>query len=353
MALLMWVIFLHNAMMASSQHDHSNYVDYVGKYIDILKQKEAVNGFIVPQNCQSDASHESIKSPLQWNHSHGLDFTHVSKTGGNSFHQELRNIEESIGKKIDVDNFEKCYGWQIKPGAKRLVMIRSTADHVFSQFAECRDWGWGIKVTKDTKFPRSINVTEDYLSWLHNFLSLSEQEVGESVDYNCYDPRNFIARFLSCDDSSHGPHYPYPHHAHFPPPQLHQALSSLHGVDFLGVTDLYVESVCLAEVYITGTISGRCSCSQRKKEQFIPDNHVISHLPEEQLLHNEIERKVEKLADLDIIVYTQGLLRFLCDVRSAELYLLGNNPSQPDKQRLICPGTMEKLATKLSYLSLF
>ena len=230
----------------------------IAALIDMDKQA----GRSISRSCYAEGEQDQN---IVWKLPYNMEVTHISKTAGTSFRYELINLQRSIGNaprnsSIHRYNNEKCFLSFKIPDAKHLVLVRSPASHVFSQFAECRDDRWGKEETLGTGFPRSANLTQDYLLWLRHFAALSPEEVGSAHDYNCYDPRNFISRFMSCTNESFRRPVYYPHHAHLPPPEPLEALRSLLAAEFVGIADLYLESICLLEVMVRGRLSKRCGC---------------------------------------------------------------------------------------------
>ena len=72
-----------------------------------------------------------------------------------------------------------------------FTVLRAPRAHVISQFLECRYDKWGIKVTKQTAFPREGTDPADFKLWLKHFAQGWEPSMG---DFNCYNPTNMQAR---------------------------------------------------------------------------------------------------------------------------------------------------------------
>ena len=417
------------------QQQSQHYLDILGAYIEALAQREKRAGRPIPASYfrypsatiinkpeyeltqQQPSSPEPLSTPriplqlqkdnLSWGAQHAVEFTHISKTGGTSLFKELYALERALNNSGELGRMEKCFDAYKIPIARTMLMVRSPAAHVYSQFAECRDSQWGKRTTEGTQFPRSNaasasasasasagagagatvsgsrgvvadqtamrsgleartgagheagkeadakgeNIRRDYLLFLRHFAQLTDNMVGSNFDFNCYDPRNFITRFLSCGVEER------PHHAEISPPKLQRALLNINLAHFVGVTDLYIESVCLLEVRVTGHLSDRCACDQRRPEQFYAIDHGVTHLDHDTvLMQPKLQTKVERLTILDRVVFGSGLLRLLCDAREVEqqLLLLSGRLNRSDNNyRIVCPRRMDQLSKKLNYLNLF
>ena len=314
---------------------------------------EELSGRPVPKSCQWGHN----VSVLPWKLPYMLDITHIPKTGGTTFHFEALAITQIVNN-TDIDSqsllhSHKCYGWKrfnnLTVEEKRSIWIRSPGAHVASMFAQCQ-----MKKYRNG-FRKTDRIDLEFLSFIHEFTNLQDTSVGQAAAI-CMDPRDMNTRFLTCDsDPSEYNHERYtdlhPFHARYPPPNLHEGLLRLNEADFVGVTDLYTESICLLEALVVGKLSERCTCNpQHNTALFVHEDHDAPHVPHKVIVEDLIVNQIKKRTPRDTALFKNGLLRVLCDIRAVEQFLRLRHPSEPLQHRIICDGVLSEVMNKVSYV---
>jgi hypothetical protein len=290
-------------------------------------------------------------------------FTHISKCAGTSALKSLANLGIREGS-------ENCYRLNNSDGIINVVLLRSPRDHVLSQYCECAYDGWGRAVTGGRGFPRNTtNPEAAFAKWV-DFFADPEWHSSKG-DFNCYNPRNFIARSLTCGQPSCRPkscHNNYTSNMmqHVGPgpggskeevPALKEALRSVQEIELIGLTELYEESMCVFEYRLKGSLGKGCTCEEPlpltpHDSHGVPPHHinmrkavepvdfledsarsfpVQSDLIEETSRDMSVEmetltkrmrqstlEQIDEITSIDSQVYAATARRFLCDLRAIE-----------------------------------
>ena len=246
-------------------------------------------------------------------------FLHISKTGGKSLIKEARRHGVFLAHK------EHCYGvLGHVAGAVNMVMLRSPRAHVYSQFLMCRFSKWGKSVIRSTTFPRVKNTIANatLLPWLKHFdpeqwfFSEGKASSCRKRCFNCYHPLNMQTRFLTC---AHG--FPRRIEKRFlSGDTLDQAKRTLQTFEWVGVTELFHESLCLLFYQARGgRLPARCDCASQEGKKY-EEARVTHGLPAHDVrdLGPAIRRRVDALTKLDRGLYAFALGRLLRRLRDME-----------------------------------
>ncbi len=195
---------------------------------------------------------------------------HIAKTAGSSISLDVERLFGLCLPQVGWN--QKCLGWlrdrtQVAPASYNgtwarpvfFTFLREPRAHVLSQFKECRfDPVWGARVTRSTSFPRSGHTWQaDYEQWAKHFAGLFRMPwssqwqrshnatLADRDAFSCLDPRNMMVRQLACNFSYKHLNVPRKFANAGLPHALHVATSALLSLDFVGLTELYEESLCL------------------------------------------------------------------------------------------------------------
>lgn len=331
---------------------------------------------------EAGSSSDSI-SNMVWDQSiTRLEVTHISKTGLTSFHRDIRSI---LNAGDILFSHEKCFEGAHQNKSIRLVFLRAPVRHIFSQFGHCYEGQFLGKIRPG--FPQTGSLMGDYEAWLRHFVALNSTQVGPLHDFDCYDARDMQTRFMSCrSDAYEEAGGKYPQHEHVEDPaNLQRALDNVEAADFIGLTDMYIESVCMFEVRKRGHLSDHCTCKARneaaddqrgypqkhhhhhhhqhnqhtkqqrrlkrergrKSSAFSHIDHHVPHVQLEKLLQEPYLSMQSALTMKDRQLYAYAMLRFLCDLRAAEAYLRAAHPRDPQQHRILCSSTLTTLINEL------
>lgn len=278
-----------------------------------------------------------------------IRYVHIPKTGG-----------ASLASAWKIFAPEECFDHVAAGGNFTMVSLRSPRAHVHSLFLECRYSRWGRVQTNGSAFPRTDNATADYSAWLQHFVR--DAGTGPAFDYRCYDPRNMQTRQLSCTwhpprrrKEPPGPvptswlNYRDARHAHhasapmFPNPELWALQTLATRADFVLVTDLYLESMCVFEFRRAGALPAGCTCAEQRAGSGFKLPHLRHGVP----VHTEGNLGVDDLAVVDQLtvsdraVFKLGLARLMADLHETEATV---------GKTVLCPEKWSKLRSDLAYL---
>uniref|UniRef100_A0A7S3UFS8 Sulfotransferase n=1 Tax=Picocystis salinarum TaxID=88271 RepID=A0A7S3UFS8_9CHLO len=276
-----------------------------------------------------------------------LIFTHIPKCAGTSFVSELKGKHHLYLKNEIAWKMEQCFLDLQESKGIHLIFLRSPRKHLLSQFMECKYTEWGHTKTKNTDFPQQGELYDDFQTWIDHFHNLNEDKKtwGKEFAYNCYNPRNMQSRYLTCQAPG-GPNPEwqytkavYPHFAHEKEPSLTEAILNLDKHEWIGVADLYHESLCVFVYRHKGTLPSNCKCpfpqnaGHTHNTHSVPEHHVGT-VPSDTL------RKVDELSLLDQGLFIHGLALLLADIYEVQ---------KETRTRFLCAGRLEGVYDQLSF----
>ena len=194
----------------------------------------------------------------------------IAKTGSESFRADLPH-HMAPGWRLSPQPRERCFA--AIPSRYRVVtMVREPRSHVQSQWAHCRE-------NQDNWFnPR--HLPPDLRSWLQYWnTTLHGSPAGPVLTFHCYFPSNLQTRYLSCrspdpcipytspaldtlvmSDERHDGELGYGTDVEA---ALRRVADGADGLDFVGVTDRYQESLCVLHALQRGNVPPGCNCQNR------------------------------------------------------------------------------------------
>jgi len=305
------------------------------------------SGDAVPQNRWSGSSSGQIGPTLSRRYQE-FRLIHIPKTAGTSLGKDVKldNYVQSLDMR--VLNWEWCFPPHQKSDAFHLMMLRSPRAHVMSQFLECKyDW-WGKMVTQNTSFPRTLEDTLGFAVWLDHFWPPRDydcdcEDMGDcdcfrEDDFNCYNPHNMQSRSLTCSGTG-----PYNSH-HVAPdtgivPSAQEAVANLGKIEWVGIVELYEESLCLFFYKVEGRLRDHCACRKDNPERHHNDHGVPPHNVENQA--RAVLDLVDRITAVDQVVYRAAAHRVVNELRVLE---------KKAGVRIICPERMEALRAATHYM---
>lgn len=244
------------------------------------------------------------------------------------------------------------------PKGQVFTMLRHPRAHILSQYLECKYDAWGKNVTKSTLFPREGSDEAGLNKWLDHFLKESPSHElhlvnGEDEDFRCYNPWNLQSRYLTRGRPrfmERNPKYAYlrylpAHHAYSADDRVSspvKAAAHLENLAWVGIVQLFHESLCLLEFQFNGKLPGACNCSapqSRADEEAHETHHVPSH--DARNLSEKTQRKIDRLSAIDAAVYSHALALVLKRVQKLE---------SAQGSRIICANKLHGLRLELEYL---
>lgn len=228
------------------------------------------------------------------------------------------------------------YSESMLPGQAPITFLRSPWNHVLSQFLECKYDDWGKRMTNGTDFPRESMEypVSGFVKWVEHFLKSGEgfPVAGSEAAFNCYNPWNMQARYLSTDmPLQANPHFVFSElHTR---PDLGDVLLSLHRMPFVGIADFYEPSLCLLRFHTSGTMPADCACESQYKLKL---HHILHSVPIHSLddLPGDALHKIYQLVEIDVALFLHALKIF--DIQ-AELAAVVTGI------RVLCDGALHEL----------
>ena len=116
-------------------------------------------------------------------------------------------------------------------------------------------------------------------------------------------------------------------------PDLEEAVQTLNNdIEFLGITDLYPESLCLFHFYATGTMPPTCQCANVTLKTTYFTHGVPRHSLD--AMRPDVVDMVYALAEVDALLYVEGLNKFRQQAKAA---------ARATGIDLLCNGQVEAL----------
>jgi hypothetical protein len=237
-------------------------------------------------------------------------------------------------------------------------MLRHPRAHIFSQYLECKYDDWGKNMTKLTMFPREGSDETGLNKWLDHFLKEAPSDEsnlinGEDGDFRCYNPWNMQSRYLTRGRPGFmkgDPKYAYlqylpAHHTYSTEdrvPSPVKAAAHLENFAWVGIVQLFHESLCLLEFQFNGKLPGDCICSL-PRSTVDKEDHETHHVPphDAKNLTKETQRKIDQLSVIDAAVYSHALGLVLKRIQKLESAL---------GSRIICAEKLHGIRLELGYL---
>eukprot|EP00873_Tetraselmis_striata_P012927 jgi/Tetstr1/433191/TSEL_002374.t1 len=269
-------------------------------------------------------------------------FVHIPKAAGASFQKDCANWMP-VGVTVKGNREALLTDTAIRyPATPMVALFRHPWRHILSQFMECEFSPWGKSVT--AAHPRwreivpphvgSIGHSSPYVGfyrWLQYFQE-PHSDTAEFADpkafaFDCYNPWNLQARYMTAVDSKAGRRTLEGRYAHAvwdkseKRPPLASAIEAAKQLSFLGISDLYQPSLCLFQFHTTGALPHECGCGAEPAGQLHPSNvtHDNHGVPPHSLddLPLRVLRNIGRLVEIDARLYLAALDMFELRAREA------------------------------------
>ena len=342
---------------------------------------------------------------------------HIPKTAGASLTADLTSNGFTFTPARSSAQ-EQCYEAIRVPEGFHIVFFRDPREQIFSLYLECRFDVWGHRVTQaaatrlrpgekvklvddcdtDTEdaagkggsnlaiqpspapegvspaldvdlldaedtFPRSGNVTTDFVEWVDYFLHSDWTPDGVRHlrddpynDYGCYNPWNMQTRAMTCSGRSEL------HHLHNSatrvPPTKDVGLARVDTAEFVGIAELYDESWCLLQFQLSRKLPAVCTCDvgspctlghssndgPRLAEcdsQHARKRHAVPPHESASSLGDAVTKKLDTLSVADNELYLAAMTRVLSHLRALETHT---------GVKLICAGRLLQLMETTAHI---
>ena len=212
-----------------------------------------------------------------------VSFMHVPRTGGAT----LRFTAPQLG--VPITGEERCYKYVHRERMINAALFRDPREHVLSQFSHCFANPHGAaSMSPLWGFPRGNKGDTPKLGWM-NGLSKWLKHFGEDWRredgyFNCFNPINMQARYLTCgakdevkdkaigtgaerwgtpDDPGRAVWFQSAHYLganDAAEPDLDKVIRRLDSMQVVGVTEAMKATTCLIEYHSRGTVHPQCEC---------------------------------------------------------------------------------------------
>ncbi|CAK0870162.1 unnamed protein product [Prorocentrum cordatum] len=263
-----------------------------------------------------------------------LFYLKTPKTGGESFSKDIwLKAVHPLGKELVRP--EGCYSWHrnfsnCTPGSV-VTLARNPREHVMSQYWHCKSSKMAQKPHLKDIISRLPSFEEWVGNWTlirancshygdfapgnHGFAHVSH--FGTNTPYKCYNPINMQSHRFTCRKS-----FEFPDRVN-----LSLALHNMWAAWFVGVLELYQESVCLFLARIlnfTTPLPAGCNASDEAAwhkftGKLSHDTHGVNH--SHRTIHEEPEdflRAVDSLVAEDLVLYSAAKRRLLAELDEVE-----------------------------------
>ena len=278
-----------------------------------------------------------------------LSHVHIPKTAGSSFLvdgvQFLPTGVHLTGNHERSLKFTETIMSEMDP----VTFLRNPVQQVLSQFLECKyDEDWGRWLTRDTAFPAGNHSQpfDGLEEWTEHFVT-SEGLAKEFFSprehaFRCYNPWNMQARYLA-SDAPNNTSWEDMHYVHTEGdrrPDLGEALLGMSRMPFVGISDLYIPSLCLLRFHATGTVPPECGC---KIHHHLQLNHIEHSVPPHSIddVPLRVLKRIHRLVEVDTRLFLETLRLF--EIR-AEI------AAQATGVQLLCGGSVSGLRRGLEWI---
>jgi len=235
---------------------------------------------------------------------------HCPKTAGSSFREFMRSI---LPEGDGLVASEICHAEMVATAARRYVtFFREPRAHVYSQYLECTEDGWGKEILKtNTANGISNDIFGDVSTWLAHFSA----DKNTTFDGGCYNPVNMQSRTLECSSNLHhhlsGEDWPLP---------IDVLRQRMEGYAFVGIVERYQESACLFVLLVSGSLPPYCDCEDHAMWKTFPGIHETHEVPSHHVddLSKLDLKRIDDLTERDAKLWQGAVKRFISDIDKAE-----------------------------------
>jgi len=279
-------------------------------------------------------------------------YVHIPKTGGRSFESDARKIFAPIGV---IENLENCFKvtefqWRSSKTKMLAVLFRSPMQHVLSQFLWCKQW-WHL-------FSNTTGTYGGLDEWVFHHEQERRKPLPSTKDFNfnywqesaykCYSPWNMQTRYFTqqhhhikdCPQGFNNYSCHMVQENFEPSPDVAKDVLDRQ-VDLFGITDLYVETLCLMQWKMNGTIPHSCACGgQGLSEQYTHNDHgVAAHRIED--LPKNIRQQMAKFVQQDARFFGFVLDRFEKELKKV---------ATVTGIQMVCPDRFKKIRDEIAWV---
>ena len=271
-----------------------------------------------------------------------VSYMHVPRTGGDT----LRFTVPHLG--VPITGEERCYKYVHRERAINAVMFRDPREHVLSQFSHCFANPHGAaSMSPLWGFPRGNKGDTPKLGWM-NGLNKWLKHFGENWHredgyFNCFNPINMQARYLTCgakdevkdkeihtgaerwgtpDDPGRAVWFQSAHYLGAnddAEPDLEKLIRRLDSMQVVGVTEAMKATACLIEYQSRGTVHPQCECGSDEKKFPWKEERNEAYQP---YAYAEISERARELVmnvtRVDRLVHRYAVKRLIRDSLRAE-----------------------------------
>jgi len=263
---------------------------------------------------------------------------HIPKSAGDSVMQDSP-AHMAVGQTLKGNKELPYYAtvhtekfWNDPEDNQRaVVFLREPTSHIFSQFLECKYDTWGQNKTNGTEFPgfgELDDVMAGFDDWISHFANTTASHTADYIQhgrnpkqfaYNCYDPWNMQARYLTLNNDTFFQNVHFvPSAAHARQPPLQVAMANLHNPKLiLGITSYYAASMCLLEYHALGgqLLTEACrTCGDGKlalTKQQHHDKHGVPAHSTKMITNPVTQHYIQQLTRVDQELYEYALNLFV------------------------------------------
>uniref|UniRef100_A0A7S2GV55 Sulfotransferase domain-containing protein n=1 Tax=Octactis speculum TaxID=3111310 RepID=A0A7S2GV55_9STRA len=270
--------------------------------------------------------------------------THIAKTGGTSLLHELsaRNIT-FYGPEIcagDVFKTSKCHDKEGK--SFFATFLRMPRHHVLSQYYQCAYSDFAVDPKHAPPLPVEMkphpatqrSLVRSFSLWVDYFAR--DQNFGQLIHLNgcfkCYNPTNMQARTMVCGASTQKTYGKMQHSGgHVQSYPTREWNATLDRFDVVGITELFLESLCVILFKFSGVMERQCFCDTLTKDKSISrqagkrplqHNDRGGHKRARMLDLGELTlttlAQIDNLTHTDELLYIEGLRRLLLQITQVE-----------------------------------
>jgi hypothetical protein len=221
---------------------------------------------------------------------------------------------------------EDCFprGMIENSGDRSVTMFRFPARHVISQFYHCNKAQHDDMATVEEWVNYWAATGNDDLSLRENrWKEMRKQHeidkpgkravVGPQTKddkYHCYNPINMQAHRLVCEDVS-----PFNRISGSSSASLAKALKTLESMSFVGIAELYEESICIIRTKVFGDVPPGCDC--REPDHSMLELHRVDHATNAKHdITPEVRKTLDAFTRTDARLYVEAYAFFLGEVEA-------------------------------------
>ncbi|CAJ1381195.1 unnamed protein product [Effrenium voratum] len=254
---------------------------------------------------------------------------HTPKAAGDSFLKDAPRVLPR-GSTL-VGNGEDCWQGGHGEGQALVMFFRHPLKHVLSQFLHCKHEGRNYMTR--WSWQAFDGLYGGLKEWLGNWSGPVIQNLTRSFVLGCYNPWNQQTRHLTSANSFHPFHcngFDALMQRH---PDFDQAARHMDELHFVGMVDLYTESLCLFGFFASSTLPEGCACETHAHFNVTHHAHGV---PAHELrdVEDELQKTMAEMVQTDQRIFRLALKRFKWQARYVE---------DVSGVQVLCPEKIQRL----------